>query len=60
MFVADGGVMDVAHPILTMTPHLGDQRLFETADIFRGVLDLQFRLLRQRPIAHAELAPGDV
>src|ERR1700681_2100094 len=62
MFVADDGVMDVAadHAIGTVTARLGCERLFEGADIIHGVLDLQLRPLRQRPIGHAEPAPEEV
>src|SRR5258708_29672647 len=62
MFVTDGGVMDVAadHPIRTVTPRRGGQRLFEGADIIHGVLDLQLRPLRERPIGHAEPASKEV
>src|SRR4030088_2297728 len=62
MFVADDGVMDVAadYSIGTVPPRLGGQRLFEGADIIHGVLDLQLRPLRKRPIGHAEPAPTEV
>jgi hypothetical protein len=62
MLVANGGVMDVAadHAFGTVTPRLGCKRPFEGADIIHGVLDLQLRPLRQRPIGHAEPSPEHI
>jgi len=58
MLVANGGVVDVAadHAIGAVTPSFARQRSFEGADIVHGILDLQLRPLRERPIGHAERA----
>ena len=62
VLVADGGVVDVAadHAVGAVTPRFARQRLFERADIVHGVLDLQLRPLRQRPVGHAEHAAEEV
>ena len=54
--------MDVAadHAIGAVALGFGGQRAFERADIVHGILDLQLRPLRQRPIGHAEPAPEEV
>src|SRR5262249_28636194 len=54
--VVNGGVMDVAanHPVDRVAACFVGKGALEFADVVHGVLDLQLRPLRQRPVGKAE------
>ena len=60
--VVHRGRMNVTadHPVSLMVPGFGRQRLLERANVVDGILDLQLRPFRQRPIRCAEYAAESV
>src|SRR5262245_40157681 len=54
VFIADRCVMNVAadHTIRTVALGFASESLLERADVVYGVLDLELRPLRQRPVRH--------